>query len=93
MDTVTLTALRIVACTPHACPSVVRGAPDLDVRLGDGDELWVDAVDVEVLHLVPAVVRLEVDEAAVRARVGRAWSGLVLGLGSGLGSGSGSVWG
>jgi len=57
--------------------SHMRGRPldavvDLDVGLGDGNELRVDAIAVQVLQLVPLVVGLEVDESAVRTRLGRA---------------------
>eukprot|EP00966_Prymnesium_polylepis_P070965 1648558-Prymnesium_polylepis.1 len=48
------------------------GLVELDVRLRHGDELRVDAVHVQVLHLVPLVVGLEVHEDAVGAALGAA---------------------
>lgn len=51
---------------------VFRGLPDLNVALAHRNQLWMHAIDMEVLHLIPLVVGAEVDEGTVGAGVGRA---------------------
>ena len=69
------TSHAVAASSNRTCSCILLvlcGLPDLNVALAHRNQLWMHAIDMEVLHLIPLVVGAEVDEGTVGAGVGRA---------------------